>query len=79
MIQDTLCFQLWTNFVVNVGNIDCRPLERVKQLFVKNHEKIARKGNKLKALKFHQMLHVIDYTTRHRCPMSYDGSRGEHF
>ena len=38
-----------------------------------------RSGNNLKAPKFHQILHVIDYITRHGCPMNYDGSRGDCF
>ena len=40
--------------------------------------KIVRRNN-LKTPKFHQMLHVVDYITKHSCPMNYDGSRGENF
>ena len=38
-----------------------------------------RKGNNLKTPKFYQILHVIDYITRHGCSMNWDGSRGETF
>ena len=36
-----------------------------------------RGGNELKTLKFHQILHVVDYIQKHGCTMNYDGSRGE--
>ena len=42
-------------------------------------EKIVCKGNNLKTPKSHQISHVIDYITRHGCPINYDGSRVENF
>ena len=36
------------------------------------------KGNNLKTLKFHIMLHIVDYITRNGCPIKYDGYCGEY-
>ena len=87
MIQDTLLFRVWlkqglflrSNFEVTFGNTESKALERVTQFLQKNKNNIVHKGNNLKTPKFPQMLHVINYVSRHGCPMNYDGSSSENF
>ena len=56
-----------------------RAIHRIK-LYPENFKhQIICGGKNLKAPIFYQMLHVVDYITRHRFPMNYDGSCGENF
>ena len=76
MKQD-LCLKY--DFEIDVGNTYFRALEQVKMFLQKLKKKIERKGNNLKTPKFHQMLHAIDYITRHGSSINYYGLRGENF
>ena len=87
VIEETLLFHLWlkkdrylkSDFEIENGNVDSRAMKRIKHYLEHFKTQIIRGGNNLKTPKFHQMLHVVDYITRHGCPMNYDGSRGENF
>ena len=64
------------NFEVKVGDIYAKVYDRMKHHLQKFKEEIVGSGNSLKTSKFYQMLHVVDYITRHGYPMNYDGLRG---
>ena len=85
VIEDTFLFHLWLkkdnylklDFKVQDNMVDSRAMNCVKYCVEILKTKIICGGNNQKAPKFHQMLHVCDYTKRHGCSMNHDGSRGE--
>ena len=58
---------------------DSRASRHIKTYLKSFKQVVLRGGNGLKTPKFHQMLHVCDYTQRYGTPINYDGSRGENF
>ena len=70
---------LKSDFEINEGNIDSRAMNRVKHYLQDFKGVIQRGGNNLKTPKFHQMLHICNYITRHGSPLNFDGGRGENF
>lgn len=83
----TICFHEWmksesfrkSDFEVPHGSHNSRAMTRIKKFLIDFDRTIQRGGNNLKTPKFHQMLHVCDFISRHGSPINCDGSRGENF
>ena len=59
-------------FEINKNDVDftcCELHKRYLELF---KGKILRKGKNLKTPTFHQILYIIYYIIRHKCPINYD-------
>ena len=86
-VEDLLIFHQWlkedsfkkSEFVDDVDSTHSRAMSRILFFMRKFKSQLPRSGNCLKTIKFHQMLHMVDYIKRFGAPSNWDGSRGEHF
>ena len=86
-VEELLIYHQWlkedkyqkSDFVDRDDGTLCRAMCRVICFMKKFKKHLPRSGNCLKTIKFHQMLHIVDYIKRFGAPSNWDGSRGEHF